>query len=177
MKYLYNGTKIIASSRGEAITKIVASEQFRNINFPFRLACYDSGFLKKVFLVKSLQEAISLYKKIAKEDVRVSNIMKFGEDKEYPINYVIEKRKPLSSEEVVKLRDEINLGSLYAGDYKNSFGVDMQNCLELFDGYDSYLQEEGNKEDSNELMNYYDNIEPIYAYVNFKTNKVAYPEK
>ena len=33
MKYLYNGTKIIASSRGEAITKIVASEQFRNIKF------------------------------------------------------------------------------------------------------------------------------------------------
>lgn len=44
-------------------------------------------------------------------------------------------------EDVVQLRNEIVLGSLFLDDYKNSFGYDEKKVCTFFDGYLSYIGE------------------------------------
>ena len=186
MIYSYKGTKIEASSRKEAISKIIADkEDFSDTSSEFRLAIYKNGFLEEVHNVK-LKEALSLYKKLygkyhrgaTPEKYSIDNLRNKGNDGDYPIEFVIEKRKKLSAKEVVELRKEISFGSVYYADYKNSFGVDKQNCLDFFDGYNSMLSENSEKESDESLKDYYDsNTTALYAYVNFKTGKVENSEK
>ena len=47
----------------------------------------------------------------------------------------------LSQEELVKLRKEITLCSLYLKDYRNSFGFDPERMQRFFEGYAEYLEE------------------------------------
>lgn len=46
-----------------------------------------------------------------------------------------------SDEDIVKLRKEIKLGSLYTDDYENSFDIDPRDVRYFFDGYCDYLGE------------------------------------
>ena len=47
----------------------------------------------------------------------------------------------LSDDDVIALRKEIMLGSLFTHDYENSFGIDPHVVQNFFDGYVDYLQE------------------------------------
>ena len=48
------------------------------------------------------------------------------------------KLKDLTNEQLIKLRKEIVLNSLFISDYENSFGIDPHNVCDFFD---SYLEE------------------------------------
>ena len=47
----------------------------------------------------------------------------------------------MSEENLWKLRQEIKLGSLYAADYRNSFGVDPHKVCDFFDGFLEFVGE------------------------------------
>lgn len=50
--------------------------------------------------------------------------------------------KNLTREQLAILRKEITLNSLFFGDYKNSLGIDEEECLNFFDGYVDWLMED-----------------------------------
>ena len=47
----------------------------------------------------------------------------------------------MSEETLWKLRQEIKLGSLYAADYRNSFGVDPHKVCDFFEGFLEFVEE------------------------------------
>lgn len=47
--------------------------------------------------------------------------------------------RPIKLEEVLELRKEIPLCSLFVNDYKNTFGIDAAVVCDFFDGYADYL--------------------------------------
>lgn len=51
--------------------------------------------------------------------------------------------KVWTKEELWELRRQIVLGSVFVRDYRNSFGVPEDMCCAFFDGYLSFLQDEG----------------------------------
>lgn len=70
-----------------------------------------------------------------------------------------------SDQDIVELRKQISLGSIYYSDYKNQFGVDEHTVCDLFEGYESYLSnlsEEGlNVEDNRDnLLSWFQEIDP-----------------
>ena len=50
-------------------------------------------------------------------------------------------RKPITEKQLIALRKQIPLGSLFIADYKNTFGIDEDTVCSFFDGYLDYLQE------------------------------------
>lgn len=52
------------------------------------------------------------------------------------------KMKNLTREQLAILRSEIVLNSLFFGDYKNSLGIDEEECSNFFDGYVGWLMED-----------------------------------
>ena len=75
-----------------------------------------------------------------------------------------------TKEDLWALRQEIVLNSLFMGDYKNTFGVDVESCHSFFDGYVSYIceiaKEEGKYDDSNftDILIDYDNADNLLAW-------------
>lgn len=47
----------------------------------------------------------------------------------------------MSEENLWKLRQEIKLGSLFAADYRNSFGIDPHKVCDFFDGFLEFVEE------------------------------------
>ncbi len=47
----------------------------------------------------------------------------------------------LTEKDVIKLRKEVPIGSLFLRDYRNTFGVDTRMVCEFFDAYLEYLGE------------------------------------
>ena len=77
----------------------------------------------------------------------------------------------LTREDLIKLREEIVLNSLYTSDYENSFGFKAHSVAVFFDGYISYLEElaeEDNFHTDNdfEFFNKYDNIDNLESWYN-----------
>ena len=74
----------------------------------------------------------------------------------------------LTKEQLLQLRKEIVLNSLYFNDYKNSFGIDKNLVYNFFDSYMEYLQEletENNENlPINEFFNKYDTSENLIEY-------------
>lgn len=46
--------------------------------------------------------------------------------------------KDLNESQVIQLRNEITLNSLFLGDYKNSFGIDVEEVCNFFDSFLSW---------------------------------------
>jgi len=78
--------------------------------------------------------------------------------------------KDLSHEELLKLRKEISLGSLYYRDYDNSFGIDEHEVCDFFDGFlddaeDRYKEETGKyPKDIGVIYDKYDNPDDLFYY-------------
>lgn len=76
----------------------------------------------------------------------------------------------LTLAELVKLRKEIVLNSLYISDYDNSFGFNPNHICTFFDGYVSYLEELAEEDGYTEwdnifkMFNLYDTEENLYAW-------------
>lgn len=74
----------------------------------------------------------------------------------------------LTDEELVKLRKEIRLNSLFISDYENSFGFDPHEVCEFFDGFMSHITEleKENGEDLpwDEFWKKYDTVENLLAW-------------
>ena len=51
------------------------------------------------------------------------------------------KIEQLEDEQLLELRRQICLNSIYLSDYENDLGVDRQEAYDFFDGYTSYLEE------------------------------------
>lgn len=81
--------------------------------------------------------------------------------------------KDLTDEELVALRKEIRLGSLFYRDYNNSFGIDEHEVCDFFDGFlddaeDNFKYEFGRyPEDAGELYDYCDNDDALLTYANY----------
>lgn len=80
--------------------------------------------------------------------------------------------RPLTKEEIGKLRKEIVLNSLYTKDYENSFGIDPHKVQDFFDSFVEYICQdviEGFEDDEKTSVldaefKKYDNAEEIYDY-------------
>ncbi len=74
----------------------------------------------------------------------------------------------LTKNQLLQLRKEIVLNSLYYSDYKNSFGIDEHIVCNFFDSYIEYLQEleKENNEDLSidDFFNKYDTHENLIDY-------------
>lgn len=55
--------------------------------------------------------------------------------------------KDLTASQLLRLRKEIVLNSLYLRDYENSFGIDQKEVCNFFEGYVEYLYEVAGHED------------------------------
>ena len=73
----------------------------------------------------------------------------------------------LTSAELLQLRKEINLNSIFIYDYTNSFGFNPWDICSFFDGYVSFLNELA-REDGFEGIDYYltkyDTEENLYSW-------------
>lgn len=83
-------------------------------------------------------------------------------------------RKKLTPAEVVSLRREICLGSIFYSDYENSYGIDTHAVCDFFDGYLEYLHEEAREDGINDLwalplceQDKYDTPERLINYCGF----------
>lgn len=80
--------------------------------------------------------------------------------------------RPLTKEEIGKLRKEIVLNSLYTKDYENSFGIDPHKVQDFFDSFVEYIWQdviEGFEDDEKTSVldaefKKHDNTEEIYDY-------------
>lgn len=80
--------------------------------------------------------------------------------------------RPLTKEEISKLRKEIVLNSLYTKDYENSFGIDPHKVQDFFDSFVEYIWQdviEGFEDDEKTSVldaefKKHDNTEEIYDY-------------
>lgn len=66
-------------------------------------------------------------------------------------------KREITINEVLELRKEIVLCSLYYADYENSFGVEKHSCFDFFDGYAEFLGELM-KEDGISDNEYFDHV-------------------
>lgn len=81
-------------------------------------------------------------------------------------------KRELTFEDVVGLRKEIVLNSLYYSDYENSYGVDCHAVCDFFDGYVEYMAELAEEEGKaievnmtwNEFFESYDTAENLEAW-------------
>ena len=51
------------------------------------------------------------------------------------------KTRNITEKELIELRKQISLGSLFIKDYKNSFGINEKDVCSFFDGYLDFLDE------------------------------------
>ena len=77
----------------------------------------------------------------------------------------------LTRRDLIKLRKEIVLNSLFISDYENSFGFSPKSVNLFFDSYISFLdelaEEDGfNTDDINEFFNKYDTIDNLESWYN-----------
>ena len=77
----------------------------------------------------------------------------------------------LTKEELVELRKEIILNSLFVDDYENSFGFDANHIATFFEGYVSYLEELANEDGFKyhtafELFEKYESDENLWSWFN-----------
>lgn len=77
----------------------------------------------------------------------------------------------LTKEELVELRKEIILNSLFVDDYENSFGFDANHIATFFEGYVSYLEELANEDGFKyhtafELFEKYESDENLWSCFN-----------
>lgn len=75
----------------------------------------------------------------------------------------------LTIEELIELKEEISLCSIYYLDYENSFGIDTHEVCDFFDGYCDYLEElmlEDGYDDNDfyDLLDRYDTIENLECW-------------
>ena len=81
--------------------------------------------------------------------------------------------KDLTDEELIALRKEIALGSLFYRDYDNSVGIDEHEVCDFFDGFledaeDNFKYEFGRyPKDAGELYDYCDNDDALLTYANY----------
>ena len=62
------------------------------------------------------------------------------------------KLSELTPEQVLQLRSEVTLNSLYTSDYNNRLGVDPGEACSFFEGYCEYLEELGEGESDKNLL-------------------------
>jgi hypothetical protein len=77
----------------------------------------------------------------------------------------------LTSKELLDLRNEIILNSIFVADYENSFGFNSKDVSYFFDGYLSFIselaEEDGNKDlEIGELCAKYDNEDNLWGWFN-----------
>ena len=75
----------------------------------------------------------------------------------------------LNTSQILDLRKEIVLNSLFLKDYENSFGIDAEECFTFFDGYCDYLFEIASEEGLRvnnffEVIETYDNKENLLRW-------------
>lgn len=87
-----------------------------------------------------------LYSRFLDEDEE-SELQEWRDEKEVFV-------KDLSHDKLIKLRQQVCVGSCYLSDYENEFGVDENTVCSLCDGYSNWLEEEG-LEDTGEEFAYY----------------------
>lgn len=74
----------------------------------------------------------------------------------------------LTDANLVKLRQEITLNSVFLNDYTNTLDIDPNDAYTFFDGYAEYLgdlmAEDGRKENYQDILKEYDNEENLKAW-------------
>lgn len=77
----------------------------------------------------------------------------------------------MTVKELVQLRKEIVLNSIYISDYENSFNIDPHTVYGFFDGYMEYLQElereDGENLDIDEFFERYDTTENLLEWYSY----------
>lgn len=78
-------------------------------------------------------------------------------------------KRAITIDEVLELRKQVVLCSLYYADYRNDIGVEEHECCDFFDGYAEYLGElmEEDGISDNEYFDHvglYDNDENLIAW-------------
>lgn len=81
----------------------------------------------------------------------------------------------LSKKNILKLRKEIKLNSLYLSDYENSFGIDRKEAYHYFDGYMDFIWDIA-KEKLPKHLNDTDRLSMVFSDYDTKENLLAYHE-
>ena len=147
----------------------------------------DMGFLAHWFLDTRSRDTVEEMEELASKYIRKYNCKKVsvqeyknlvdGDVKESYKRRIREARerhiKDLTDEELIALRKEIRLGSLFYRDYDNSFGIDEHEVCDFFDGFledaeDNFKYEFGRyPKDAGELYDYCDNDDALLTYANY----------
>lgn len=69
----------------------------------------------------------------------------------------------LSNEQLVSLRKQISLGSMYYSDYENDLGINCAEAIDFFDGYIEYLWEEAEEQGLDDV----DDLDTEYNLLNW----------
>lgn len=74
--------------------------------------------------------------------------------------------KDLNDKQIVALREDVVLNSLFTRDYTNRFGISPNDVQDFFDGYLEYLFEIAEEDGCpiDEVINRYDNAENLIVW-------------
>lgn len=91
-------------------------------------------------------------------------------------------KRAITIDEVLELRKQVVLCSLYYADYRNNIGVEEHECCDFFDGYAEYLGElmEEDGINDNEYFDHvglYDNDANLIAWFNCFDNCPLFVEE
>ena len=81
-------------------------------------------------------------------------------------------KKPITEKQLIELRSQIVLGSLFIADYKNDFGINENIVCDFFEGYLNFLDEVIYEEEENQDLDFwaavqkYDNNENLIEWFN-----------
>lgn len=67
-------------------------------------------------------------------------------------------KKPITEKQLIELRKQIILGSLFIKDYKNTFGIDENIVCSFFDGYLDFLDEVIHEQEENQDISFWDAV-------------------
>lgn len=81
----------------------------------------------------------------------------------------------LPKRNILKLRKEIVLNSLYLSDYENSFGIDREEVYHYFDGYMDFIWETAKGKLPKHLSDT-DRLNKVFSDYDTKENLLAYHE-
>lgn len=122
------------------LTHILGNE-FKNILMGYNSDAPDNALSNMRFSGETTYDTVVFFKLLDEDDYEVTDLSN------YDISRILRACKlykaptisDLTDDELIQLRSEISLNSLYLSDYKNSFGIDPEDAKNFFDGFYEYM--------------------------------------
>ena len=170
------------------LTHILGND-FENILMGYNADAPDSALSNMIFSGETTYDTVVFFKLLDEDDYEVTDLSN------YDISRILRACKlykaptisDLTDDELIQLRSEISLNSIYLSDYKNSFGIDPEDAMDFFNGFYDYMyylaeceiEDEGMEADDNtldELANSFDNNGALIDYASDYDDSDEYRE-